>query len=85
MSCGVFMYVRGNQLICGKCGCRDDVDTAIVRSVQEFSLLFPEIRITTKVIHDWCKVIHSKKTIRRVLMRNYENLGHGKSSHFVKL
>jgi hypothetical protein len=38
--------------------------------VGEFKLLFPDRKITTNVIHDWCRVVHSKKTINRILGKN---------------
>ncbi|MCH1625245.1 nuclease-related domain-containing protein [Fredinandcohnia quinoae] len=82
-SCEAFMSLEGNEIICGSCGCKEDVDSAIIRNVSEFNLLFPDMRITTNHIQDWCQVIPSKKTIRRVLMRDFVRLGHGKSSHFV--
>lgn len=71
-------------LSCTNCGFNeDDIDVAILRSVAEYKLLFPERKITTKAIHDWCSIIKSKKTIRRVLSKNFLLVGHGKSAKFV--
>lgn len=69
-------------IICKTCGFVEDKEVAILRSVQEFSLLFPDQRITTNKLYDWCKVIKSKKTIRKVLQTNYKHVHFGNSSYF---
>lgn len=59
--------IVGKKLICGKCGGEEMVTVAVMRNVEEFKLLFPERKITTNIIHEWCRVVNSKKTISRVL------------------
>ncbi|MFP5112763.1 nuclease-related domain-containing protein [Bacillaceae bacterium C204] len=63
--------VQGNKVICDVCGCEELVDSAVLRGVQEITLLFPEKKITTILVKEWCNVIESKKTIRRILKQNY--------------
>ncbi|MBS4200368.1 NERD domain-containing protein [Bacillus sp. FJAT-49732] len=41
-------------LLCKNCGALEDIHSAILRSVDEFTLLFPERKITTSIIFDWC-------------------------------
>ncbi|WP_187118819.1 nuclease-related domain-containing protein [Bacillus marasmi] len=72
-----------NKLVCRRCGGIHELDAAVIRNIEELKFLFPDLRITTKLVQEWCGVGISKKTIRRILMKNYQNLGHGKSSHFV--
>ena len=57
--------------MCEDCGCHEVIDHAVLRVVEEIKLLFPNIKITTNVVHEWCKVVESKKTIRRILKQNY--------------
>ncbi|RKD25142.1 nuclease [Ammoniphilus oxalaticus] len=64
-----------NDAICLRCGHIEPIDAAILRCVKEFQLLFPEQKISTNRIHDWCKVIESKRTIRRVLSQNFMKVG----------
>jgi hypothetical protein len=45
--------------------------------------LFPETRITTKLVHEWCGGIISKKKTRKILLKKFVLLGHGKYSYFV--
>lgn len=59
--------VQGKRVICHSCGCEEMVTSAVLRMVGEFSLLFPDKKITTNIIHDWCGVLISKKTISRTL------------------
>ncbi len=75
-------YFSDESLICKKCGCKEEVDAAVLRSVKEFTLLFPDRRITTEGIHDWCGIIESKKTIRRILRKNLRLNKHGRSSYY---
>ncbi|WP_257348095.1 nuclease-related domain-containing protein [Pseudalkalibacillus decolorationis] len=75
--------VKNSKLICESCGCSEDVTSAVLRSAKELSILFPEKSITVNTLHEWCKIIKSKKTIRRILVKNYKLIKLGKSSHYV--
>lgn len=76
-------YYTDHMVVCKDCAQIEIVKTAILRSVAEFQTLFPEISITTKSVYEWCKIINSKKTIRRVLSQNLKQIGQGKSSYFI--
>jgi hypothetical protein len=71
-----------NILICDKCGCIEDVESAVLRNVEELILLFPDRRITTNTVHEWCNII-PQKTIRRILIKNFKYAGHSSSFHFT--
>lgn len=73
-----------HTLVCNECGCHEDVESAILRNVAEFRLLFPDQKITTNAIYKWCKII-PKKTIWRILAKNFKYQGHGRTAHFVDL
>ncbi|WP_042354261.1 nuclease-related domain-containing protein [Bacillus rubiinfantis] len=75
--------VEGNFVICMKCGHREEVDSAVLRSVDELKLLFPEERITTAKVHDWCSIVKSRKTIRRILLQNLNSVGKTKVRYFI--
>ncbi|MFJ5759555.1 nuclease-related domain-containing protein [Neobacillus sp. NPDC093182] len=76
-------FFTDETLICKQCGCVEDVEAAVLRSVKEFSLLFPDRKITTNNIYDWCGGVKSKKVIRRVLSKNFKLVGHRTSAHYV--
>ncbi|MEH7009721.1 nuclease-related domain-containing protein [Neobacillus niacini] len=77
-----FIICDERKLKCDACGAEESVETAVIRSVEELKLLFPDLKITTNIIHDWCRVVESKKTIRRILTKNYQLVGYGKYSNF---
>ncbi|NMH71460.1 NERD domain-containing protein [Bacillus sp. RO2] len=69
---------------CKMCGSKEDLDIALVRAINECCSLFPQMKITTKIIHDWIGEMVSKKVIQRVLHINFSLIGHGKSANYVK-
>ena len=84
--CTSFMVDYSSEyLMCHSCGIKEKAVTAILRNVEEFILLFPEKRITTSAIYEWCNRIKSMKTIRRILMIKYTPVGISKDSFFVKM
>lgn len=70
------------KIVCGICGYEETVDSAVLRCVEELLLLFPDLKITTNLVYEWCGVVGSKKTIRRVLMQNYKSVGHRQHRYF---
>jgi hypothetical protein len=82
-SCHSFITeITTKRIKCVKCGLEEEVKSAVLRSVNEFKLLFPKMKVTTKLIHEWCNVIESRKTIRNILNENLTLIGFGKSSYF---
>lgn len=71
-----------DDMICKNCGYVDEVETAILRNVREFIWLFPDRKVTTNEIFEWCGRIRSKKVIRRVLARNFKLIKHSRSSYY---
>lgn len=63
------------KLICLKCGHKEVIAMAILRSVKEFKRMFPKHKVTTSIIQDWCLVVHSKKRIRKVLDQYFTKIG----------
>ncbi|OLS39242.1 nuclease-related domain-containing protein [Bacillus sp. MRMR6] len=65
------LSIESNRLVCVKCGGHETFEQAILRNVAEYKLLFPERRITTPRIYEWCNMNMSKRTFTRVLKKNY--------------
>ncbi|WP_257984378.1 nuclease-related domain-containing protein [Neobacillus cucumis] len=70
------------RIVCKSCGYEETVDSAVLRSVEELVLLFPDIKITTNEVFEWCNVIESKKQICRILKQNYTMKGFGKWTYY---
>jgi hypothetical protein len=83
--CNSFIVsLKGNKCICEQCGHEEKVESAVLRSVEELMLLFPDLKITTSLVYDWVQLIECKKRITRILKRNYKMLGAYKGAYFVR-
>lgn len=81
--CGSFIdTVVGLYCICRRCETREAVREAILRTVQEFKLLFPNELITTSAIYDWCGQLIQKQRIKRILERHFKHISNNRWSYF---
>jgi hypothetical protein len=79
LSChSLLVSIQEKKIVCGHCGGHEKVESAVMRSVEELKLLFPDMKVTTNGIHEWCKVIESKHKIRKILKKNYRVMGYGR-------
>lgn len=74
--------VSGRKLVCTKCGHQEKINDAVVRSVEELKLLFPDKKITTNLVHDWCQLEMSERMIARILKQHYKIMGYGQWSYY---
>jgi hypothetical protein len=65
----------GKNVVCSECGCQESVEFAVLRSVEEIKILFPDRKITTNIIYEWCAIVPCKKRISRILGRNFKVTG----------
>ncbi|MHC0036827.1 nuclease-related domain-containing protein [Pseudoneobacillus sp. C159] len=86
VKCSSFHLVQINVCTfgCKNCGHAEDVDSAILRNIVAFRLLFPEIKMTTSIIFDWSGGGVLKKVIRKVLLRNFKLVECGRSSYYIE-
>lgn len=68
-------YTHDMEVVCLTCENKEKLESAIMRTVREFQVLFPTEKITTSKIYEWCNIKISKKTIRRILLRNFNKQG----------
>lgn len=69
------------MIVCGTCGHKEKVDSAVLRCVGELVLLFPNIKITTNRVFEWSG-FGSKKQISRILKQNYTLMGFGQWTYY---
>lgn len=74
---------RYHKLKCENCGNEEITEDSIMRNIREFNILFPTKRITTSKIYEWCDVIPSKKTIRRILLKNLKLVHKRRHSYYL--
>ena len=84
LKCDSFLCsITSGKLVCADCGQVEGVESAVLRCVGEIKLLFPDKRITTNCVYEWCGVIESKKQINRILIKCFSRIGHGRFSYYV--
>jgi len=84
-NCGSFDFSVGKQIIvCEVCGKKEAVEQAVIRAILEYKLLFPNSKLTSIVVYDWCNIF-SLKTIRRVLGNNFKQTGQNKGICYGEL
>lgn len=71
------------KVVCDECRCEESFESAVLRNVEEIKLLFPDKKITTNLVFEWCGVVGSKKTIKKFLMKNYRSIGKKKYTYYV--
>jgi RNase P subunit RPR2 len=74
--------IKNSDFVCHNCGEQERIEQAILRNVKEFKQLFPDRNITTQSIYEWCKVDLCKKTIRRILKKNYAVFGKTRGTYY---
>ncbi|MCM3767335.1 nuclease-related domain-containing protein [Neobacillus niacini] len=77
-------FLRSNKIVCRDSGVEESVESAVLRSVEELMLLFPDLKVTTNLVFEWCGMIVPKKTIRQILLKNYQLTGYGRWTFFTK-
>jgi len=63
------------KCICDTCGYACDLNNVVIESVIELKLLFPKLKVTTSLVHEWCKGIESKYIIRQIMNSNFTKKG----------
>lgn len=75
---------RSTTLKCTNCGFIEHKETAILRSIEEFISLFPEIKVNSGVIFEWCKIFGSKAIIQRVLSKFFQPCSSKRGTYYIK-
>lgn len=84
IDCDTFkITVNTKNIVCNKCGCVEVADLAVLRHIEELRLLFPDKKLTTNSVYNWCKIFPSKKKIRRILLHNYKPIGEKQHRYYV--
>ena len=69
------VFVHGKNCVCKDCGHEEEVESAVLRIIAEFQLLFPDRKITTHEVYEWCQIVDCKKRISRILIKNFKGMG----------
>lgn len=69
------IIVEGKEISCKKCSYIESASLAVLRNALEYKLLFPNQKMTTNIIHEWCHGIVSKKRIGNILRKHFTIIG----------
>lgn len=82
-ACGsLLVSIKNYDVVCKKCGGQEKIEPAILRNVEEFKLLFPDRKVTTQSIYEWCKVDLNRRTFSRILKKNYTVFGNTRDTYY---
>ena len=83
MKCNHFIVPFNEKMvICQHCGNVESLQSAVLRSVEEFKILFPDLKVTTNILFEWTGGIWPKKRLHQILYENYMNKGYGRFSYY---
>jgi hypothetical protein len=74
--------VINKRVVCSDCGHEESFEYAVLRNVKEYKLLFPDKKITTKGIYEWCGGVGSLKVIRRILKKHLTYVENGRYCYY---
>ncbi|WP_047984696.1 nuclease-related domain-containing protein [Ornithinibacillus californiensis] len=66
------VVLQGHYCHCNDCGGKMLLSEAIIHTLRDFTILFPDKKITTGNVYDWCVIISSKQRIKRILMKHFK-------------
>lgn len=69
--------------ICKGCGHKESIAKAIIRSTEEFHLLFPDLKVTKNQIHDWCGKIYTEQRVQRALSGHFLSHSSRRFTYYV--
>ncbi|MCC5895345.1 MAG: NERD domain-containing protein [Alkalibacterium sp.] len=74
--CGSFeVEVTQRSCRCERCGYKETLDEVILCHIKEYKLLFPQEKVTTNLIYEWCAKSVTKKRIQQILNKYYRKKG----------
>lgn len=77
-------YSRKN-LYCMTCESKVDLETAVLKCINEYQLLFPKRKITVNTIFEWSGECVSCHMIRKVLNKYYVPVGTTKGKYYLPI
>lgn len=82
-NCRNWMQRQGNSFICFSCSNKESINSAILRSANEFEMLFPNEKITSRKIRNWTGNSVSQKTISLIFDCYMQKINRGKKTNYI--
>ncbi|SFM28332.1 Nuclease-related domain-containing protein [Gracilibacillus orientalis] len=72
---GLSVFIEGRKALCPHCQQVEPIHKALLRNIKELHMLFPDEKLTTNFVYDWCGDGYSKKSIQRLLDDHFQKKG----------
>ncbi|WP_139376854.1 nuclease-related domain-containing protein [Halobacillus salinus] len=83
LECATFSLVEeGHYFHCATCGSKEKFSSAVLRMIHELTTLFPDLKLTTPLVYEWCGEFGSHKRIRQLLLKHFTRKGQSKWTYF---
>lgn len=81
--CGTFISkLEGKRCVCLSCRTEEKLQSAILRCIQDFTLLFPNHQVTRNTIHEWCGGLDVKRRISYVLQQHFTKKKNTRAAYY---
>lgn len=81
--CGAFdLALKQRSCLCKNCDQDSSVEETTLKNIEEFIFLFPEKKLTTQIVSDWCGNMVTLQRIRKILKKNFMIVGINKSTYY---
>lgn len=67
---------------CKTCGYKTSVEGTILRQIEDFKLLFPDLKVTTAVMYNWLNSMIPMTRIQKILLKHYTIRGSTYGSYY---
>lgn len=82
--CEGFMMKKKRNVYCEQCDKPLTFDNAILSNIKELEMVFPEKKLSTSLVYEWCGREISYDVVYRVLKANFKQLGRNKNRYYVR-
>ncbi|MFO8068650.1 MAG: nuclease-related domain-containing protein [Alkalibacterium sp.] len=83
LSCGSFdLTLSQRSCQCNDCFIKVSVDETLMNNIGDLRVLFPEKKLTTSLVYDWCDRAVVFKKIRRILQKNFTVKGKATGTYY---
>lgn len=77
------LFLEGYSVCCMACGRKSKITFSILKTIQDYQLLFPGELLTTARMRDWCGGMVPHDSIYRVLKQHYAQSGTVNQVHYL--
>ncbi|MBR7554868.1 nuclease-related domain-containing protein [Allobacillus sp. GCM10007491] len=74
----------GRMINCNDCDLSESYVDSVIRTINEFLILFPDMKLTVINVYELCGELISKKVISHTLQKNFKKMGSNRWTYYVR-